>query len=137
MSHYKGNNLYVSFGGTVISGDQRSLSKTGSVDTVDTTAGADTDKSYLTTLRDATFELTILDNGGDGSAVRRALAEGNGGTLIYGPEGTAAGKPKYECYALVTAFNTEYPYAGEVEFTVSLQKSGDWTANYEISGSTF
>ena len=135
--HYTGKNLYITFGGTVVSGDQRTLSKNGSVDTVDTTAGADTDKSYALTLRDATFEITILDNAGDGSTIRRALAEGNSGTLVYGPEGTVAGKPKYECYAYVTSFNTEYPYAGEVEFQVSLQKSGAWTYNYEISGSTF
>jgi len=135
--HYTGKNLYITFGGTVVSGDQRTLSKNGSVDTVDTTAGADTDKSYALTLRDATFDITILDNGGDGSAVRAALHEGNSGTLIYAPEGTAAGKPKYECYAHVTSFNTAFPYDGEVEFQVSLQKSGTWTYNYEISGSTF
>jgi len=137
MGAYTGKNLYITFGGTVVSGDQRTLSKNGSVDTVDTTAGADTDKSYELTLRDATFDITILDNGGDGSAVRAALYEGNSGTLIYAPEGTAVGKPKYECYAHVTSFNTSYPYDGEVEFQVSLQKSGAWTYNYEISGSTF
>lgn len=137
MTAYTGKNLYISFGGTVVSGKQRTLSKNGSMDTVDTTSGADTDKSYATTLRDATFDITILDDGTAGANARQALAEGNSGTLIYGPEGTATGKPKYECYAHVTSFNTSYPYDGEVEFQVSLQKSGNWTSNYEISSSTF
>lgn len=135
--HYTGKNLYITYGGTVISGDQRTLSWDYSVDTADTTAGADNDKSYIATIRDVTISVTILDNGTDGSAVRRALAVGGTGELIFAPEGTASGKPKYGCGVICQSLSTEYPYDGEVEFEVEFQRSGAWTYHYEDSGSTY
>lgn len=141
MAKYTGSALYANFiysGGTVaLTGTQRTLSYEATIDTVDVTSGADTEKSYLTTLGDATMSMTILDNASAGSAVRRACARGNYGTLTWGPEGSAVGKPKYSCAAWVTGFSTEYPYDGEVEFEVSFQKDGNWISNYEISGSTY
>lgn len=137
MAHYVGRNLYVTYGGTVISGDQRTLSWDYSTDNADTTAGADTDKSYIATIKDVTISMTILDNGTDGSAVRRALAVGGTGALVWGPEGTATGKPKYSCNVICNSLSTEYPYDGEVEFEVEFQRSGSWTLHYEDLGSTW
>lgn len=140
MAHYTGSALYITFGAgtTVLSGDQRTLDVENTMDTVDTTAGADTDKSSLPTLRDATFKVTLLDNGTAGSAVRAACAvSGTQGTFTFGPEGNSSGKPKYSCLAYVTGYNTSYPYDGEVEIEVTFQKTGSWITNYELSGSTF
>ncbi len=137
MAHYTGKNLYLSFGGTVLSGDQRTVSWDYTVDTVDVSAGADSDRDYLATLKDATISATFLDNSTAGSALRRACYVGGTGELIIGPEGTATGKPKYACVALVTSFKPEYPYDGEVLFDVGWQRCGAWTSNYEDSGSVF
>ena len=108
------------------------------IDTVDTSAGSDTDRSFITTLRNSSGELSILDAGGaDGSAVRRTLARGNHGTLTVGPEGTAVGKPKYVVPVHITAFSTEYPYDGVVEFSANWQGDGAFTSDFEALGSTF
>ena len=50
MAHYVGSQLYVSFGGTAMNAAHRTFDVGRTVDTVDTTSGADTDKSYLATL---------------------------------------------------------------------------------------
>lgn len=137
MAHYTGKDLYVEFAGQAITGDQRTMTVNRSLDTVDTSAGADTDRSHVATLADADFSLTILDNGTAGSAIRQALKLNAAGTLTYGPEGTATGKPKYQCVATVTGFNTAYPFDGEVEYDVSLNKNGAWVLNFEDSGSVW
>src|SRR3990167_3380247 len=126
MGHYVGKNLYVTYGGTVISGDQRTLSWDYSTDSADTTAGADVDKSSITTTKGVTISMTILDNSTAGSTVRRALAVGGTGQLIWGPEGTASGKPKYGCGVNLMSLSTDYPYDGEVEFEVEFERSGAW-----------
>jgi hypothetical protein len=137
MTHWTGHALYVSFGGTAITGDQRTFSKNEKIDKVDITAGDDDDRDYLTTIKDVTMAMTILDNSTAGSAVKSALAIGNAGTLLIGPEGTASGKPKYTCVAFVESNDTEYPYDGEVEFNVTFQRQGAWSAHYELLGSTW
>lgn len=137
MPHYTGKNVYATYGGTLITGDQRSLSWDYSADSVDTTAGADNDKSSITTVKGVTISMTILDNSTAGSATRRALAVGGTGQLIWGPEGTTTGKPKYGCGVNLMSLSTEYPYDGEVEFDVEFERSGAWDYNYEDSGSVW
>lgn len=137
MAHYVGKDLYVSFGGTVINAAHRAFDVNRSVDTVDTTAGADTDKSYLATLKDGTMKLTLLDDNTAGTASRRALTVGGTGVLMWGPQGTAVGKPKYGCDAIVTAFSESYPYDGEVQIDIEFQKTGSMTYDYDGSGSTW
>ena len=138
MAHYTGKDVYISYKGTAVSGDQRTMSVNESMDTAETSAGADTDRSYLATLKDAKFDITVLDNGTAGSAIRALLAVGTAaGTLLYAPNGTAAGMPRYRCQAFVTSFTVDYPYDGEVEIEVEWQRSGAWTYNYEVSGSVF
>lgn len=147
MAAATGSGLYVKYtygtskgtlsGTATLSGKQRNLSNDSTIDTVDVSSGADTEKSFLTTLGDATFTLTMLDDFLGGSATHRACARGNHGTLEWGPLGTATGNPKYSCMAFVTGFSTEYPYDGEVEYEVEFQKDGAWITNFEISGSTY
>lgn len=54
---------------------------------VDKSAGADTDMTYIKTLRDATLRASLLHDGGTLLGVQ--LATGNQGTLVIGPSGTA------------------------------------------------
>jgi len=137
MAHYTGSDLYITYGGTELSGDHRNFEVSYTVDLLDASAGDDDSKSYVPSLKDANFRLTILDNGTAGSAVRQALVMGGTGTLEYGPEGTATGKPKYSCPVIVNELRTAYPYAGLVEITVGFQRNGDWVEHYEDMGSTY
>lgn len=135
MAHYTGKDLYIEFGGQAVGDSEyRSLSVDRQIDTVEVSAGADTDKSYLTTLRDASFSLTYVDENASGTLVNQALYEGAYGTLVWGPQGTASGKPKFSCAAWVTSVSAGMEYNAEVTRDVSLQKDGDWIENYDISG---
>lgn len=137
MAHYTGKDLYIEFAGESFNTDYRSLSVDRQIDTVEVSAGADTDKSYLTTLRDATFSVTYVDENASGTVVNATLYEGAYGTLTWGPEGTASGKPKFSCAAWVTSVTAGLEYATEVTRDVSLQKDGDWIENYDLSGDTW
>ena len=137
MAHISGANLYVEFAGVQISGDQRSLSFDESINIIDTTAGADTDESHVTGTRSATISLTVLYAGTDGSAAEQVLYAGNSGTLTWGPEGTASGKPKYSCVATCDGMSPNFPFDGEVTFDASFTKNGDWLSHWNKDGSTF
>jgi len=128
-NRYTGKNLYAEFicpaGTILLTGDQRSLSVDREADMVDVTAGDETDKSYTSRLKDGTAEVTVLDQGSVlATGLEAAMPEGTSGTLLYAPQGTAAGNPKRGFAAIVQSISTEYPYDDVVEYTISFQKSG-------------
>ena len=128
-SRYTGKDLYAEFicaAGTIqLTGDQRTLSVSRDVDTVDITAGSEDDKSYLATLKDGTAEIEILDQADvAATGIEQAMPEGTSGTLIYAPQGTQSGKPKRGFAAIVTGVDIEYPYSDVATIRISFQKSG-------------
>lgn len=137
MPHASGSAVYATFGGVVITGDQRSIDWSETIKTIDVTAGSDLDEDHVTGTRSGTIKMSILYNGADGSAAEQALHVGASGTLQWGPEGTAAGKPKYTCVATVTDNNDSGPYDGELMFDVDFLKKGGWIDNWKHSGSTW
>lgn len=128
-NRYIGKDLYAEFicsAGTItLTGDQRTLSVDRSVDLEDITAGDESDKTYLATLKDGTAEIEVLDQAATGATgIEAALPEGTSGTLIYGPKGNTSGKPKRGFAAFVNSISVEYPYSGVVSYRISFQKSG-------------
>lgn len=126
MTQYTGSALVVTFAGTVISTRQRSLKTKAESDLAEQTAGNDTVKSYLPTLKDGDAELEVLDVTGGTAAtdVYNLCAPGTSGTLIWQPEGTATGKPKHTvATAIVKSRETEYPYSDVVKMTIAFQFS--------------
>lgn len=114
-------------GGTAtLSGDQRTVSLSPSVDFADTTAGSDARRTRLPTLKDASVSYSGLAQGG-GTATEDALAEGNQGTIILQPEGTAAGKRKYTIGAFSQGAKYNYPYSDVVEMTCDFVGDGNYT----------
>ena len=138
MAHFAGDAAYIEFAGIELNTDYRNFDGDRSIDKSETTAGADTDKSYLPTIRDGTFKMTFVqDNSASGTAVVGTLYEGSEGTLIWGPEGTATGKPKYSCVAFVESLSTPLKYNEATMRDVTFQKNGSWLLNFEISGSVW
>jgi len=127
MTEYTGSALVGSFiysGGTVVfNTDYRSLTSAPTVGLVDASAGSDTDKTYLTTLKDGKYSLKLVAQTG-GTVLETALTEGNSGTLIIGREGTASGKPKETVPVIVMGPQFNYPYDGIVEISCDFQKNG-------------
>lgn len=144
-----GKNLYVQWvyttagkGGAVsgtvtLEGRYRSFKFNRSLDKADITAGNDSDKQYLDTIKDKTADFKMLYQGTAGSAVHRSLAIGNWGSLIWGEEGTATGKPKYGMVCFVDKADREDKYDSEVEFDVTWQGSGAMLFDFESSGSVW
>lgn len=97
-------------GTTSLAADYRTVTWNPSITYEDVSAGSDTQVGRLTTLKDATASITLVQQTG-GTAVIAALAPGNGGTLIIQPEGTATNKRKitFPCYC--DGASSEQPYA--------------------------
>lgn len=137
-NRYTGEALYISLGAVVISADYKSLGVSESMDTVDVTAGSSLDRTHIPTLRAVEFSLDVYQVIGlGGTALRAKFATGVQGELIYGPEGTAAGKPKYACLVTVTSSDISYPFDGSISMSVTMMRNGAWTANFEHSASVF
>ena len=130
MSAFAGSSLVVDWiqiaATTTLTGDQRSFSMTPSIAFIDETAGADSHKKYIPSIKDssATFEAVLqAGTGAGGTSVfgGTILTEGNLGTLLIYPEGTAAGKTKYtwQCYS--QGVSMTMPYADVISVTVNFQ----------------
>ena len=118
-----GDAYYLLFNGHVLNTNYRSTSHTETIDTVDQSAGADTVKTYLTTLKDGTKQATIKHKAGD-TAVWGWVVPGEEGTLEWGEEGTTAGKPRHYANAIVMSRAQSASYSDLVTIDVSWQFSG-------------
>ena len=127
MAEYTGKDMHISWvysGGTVVlSSDYRTFGEAPTIGMVDASAGSDTYRTYLTTLKDGTFEYAGVHQTA-GTVLKAALAAGTYGTLIVGPEGTAVGKPKMTVPAIAMGPQMSYPYDGIVEISVTFQQNG-------------
>lgn len=125
-----GKNLaifYVTSAGTVeLSGSQRSLEIEEEQEFVDATAGADDYRVNAPTVKMISAEVEILvETLAAGSAVLDAVQPGTAiGTLFWGREGTAAGKPKDGFEASVSAAPLSLPYDDVVTISVSFVNRG-------------
>lgn len=112
---------------TVITGDHKSFTYTPSINLIDATAGADANKNYIPGVRDGTwtFNATLQDgSSAGGTSTFSTLAEGNIGTLIVMPEGTAAGKTKITLPSISQGAAYSIPYDNVIEMTVNGQQNG-------------
>ena len=114
-------------GGTVnLATDYRSVSVKENVDTAETTAGADTHKTFLPTIKSATIDYSGLFPTG-GTALYAALAAGMTGTLTVAPEGTASGKVSHAYPAICLGATYDTPYSDVVTINVTFQTTGAWS----------
>ena len=125
-----GKDAYISWvwtGGTLnLNTDYRSVSVKENVDTAETTAGADTHKTYLPTIKSATIDYSGLFPTG-GTALYAALAAGMSGTLTVAPEGTASGKVSHAYPAICMGATYDTPYADVVTVNCTFQSTGAWS----------
>lgn len=114
-------------GGTIsFAADERSVSWSPSVETVDATAGADTVRKRLTTFKDATASISMVDQT-NAAGTASALDAGVSGTLIIGPEGTATGKRKITFPSFSQGAKYSWPFDGVAEITCDFMANGAYT----------
>lgn len=123
-----GKDLYMTFGGTVLSGDFTTVSVAEEADLADVTAGAETVHYYLFTRSDGTLDLESYFNQASGGSAERAVIDpGDAGTLIIGPRGTETTYPKWTCTrALVKTRRLDYPFDTGARMRVTFQFSAAW-----------
>lgn len=140
MGHAAGSALYAHFihaGGTVVlTGDQRSMSWDDTQSFADTTAGSDAATSQVTTTYSVTGSFDFLDNG-ESEAYASIMFPGASGTLVWGPQGTATGKPKYELPIDWEGMSNSAEYSSEITKSATWRNNGAWVSNYARSGDTW
>jgi len=123
MAGITGSALYLAFGGVVLDTDYRSFGPSEEVGVVDQSAGADTARTYLTTLTDGTGSSAIVLQASD-TTTWGAVALKTEGTLEWGEEGTTAGLPRHYVNAIVTGRSKDISYADVIIATIAWQYSG-------------
>jgi hypothetical protein len=123
MTKYSGSDLYITFGGTVISDHGASLDVPEEHEAPDVTAFGDDDGEYVpggVTHRKATFE------GFDDSTetVYDALAPGTEAELVYQPQGNVAGDPTHTVTAIVTKRERGFKIGDKVALKAEFQLTG-------------
>lgn len=126
MTKYSGAALYLEFAGTNISSTRRTLDMTHNMEKADSTAGADQYRNFVSTVKmiEASAEILSLTHATGGSAQVAALQAGALGTLIWAPEGTATGKPKWGFYAMLEEISPAYPFDDVVVYKAKFSMAG-------------
>lgn len=140
MATLNGNDVYVTLGGTDVSGYWTGeVSRNVTNNIVEVTAGAGTDwVERLDGINDYSLSLDIVYDITDVSTYLARLKPGTVQTLVYGPEGNTAGKPKDEVSVIVASVDGPNPTINKdmVMFSLSLQGAATPTAWIE-NGDTF
>lgn len=127
MAAFSGSALYLAWvysGGTItLHGDFRQFDWTPTLSLIDSTAGSDTFREYIGGIGEGGDISASLVMQASGTALISALARAAVGTILYGPEGTATGKPKSTIPAISKGPAYSQPYDDVVEFKVSWQQS--------------
>ena len=114
-------------GTTILSGDYRTFTYTPSIELLDETAGADTNRQRVSYMKDGQAAMTALmqsGSGAGGTAMAAALVEGAVGTLEWNLEGTAAGKVKNYIPAISMGCPVTMPYNNFIELSPTWQQNG-------------
>ena len=131
---YSGSALVVTWfqgsGINIISGDQTNFDYTPSIDLIDATSGADTNKVYINGVKDGQATMAAYFQSGTnlrGTATWTTLTEGYAGTLQWQPQGAGTGTPKYSMPAISQGVGISYPYNDKVTASCSWQQTGTRT----------
>lgn len=134
MPAYSGTNLDVKWlygsGTVVLGGDYRQFNYNPSIELLDETAGSDPAQVFIPWLKSGQANFTSLvqsGTGAGGTLMTVSLAEGNFGTLIVSPNGTASGSQKMTIPAYAQGPQWNVQYNALTEISVNFQQSGSRT----------
>ena len=122
--HGKGTDFSVD--GNNISTYTDSVSLDRNIDTAETTAFGDDDRTYIAGLRGHTFTASgHWDSTLDGYAI--GMDDGAVVAFEYGPEGSTAGDVKYSGNALITNYSQSSGVGDKASWSASFQVTGSVT----------
>lgn len=108
-------------GSYTLSGDQTAFSHDIKLDTVDVSAGSETERSFKDTLSSLDWTLSIFD--ADQSYLDNIQPRAYG-KLIVRKEGTGTGKDQFSFNTWITGYKEDMPFDGALEIEVSGQRDG-------------
>ena len=136
-----GKNAYLSLDGTAgtlvdISNTLNEISMPQEIETAETTAFGNGDKTYITGLGDATISLSGMFDATTDTLIAGDIANLKSGsvsslTFEYGPAGSVAAQPKFTGEALITSYEVSSPVGDVVTYSLELQVTGG------VTGTTF
>lgn len=127
-----GKNAQFEIGGTNLSNTLNEISMPREIETAETTAFGDQDKTYITGLSDATVSLSGMFDATVDGAISTLITNLKSGSIAsasfaYGPSGSASAKPKFTGNALITSYEISSPVADVVTYSLELQVTGGVT----------
>jgi hypothetical protein len=128
MAEYSGRNAIGTWvtasGTTTLTGNQRTITYTPTVDLFDATAGADVNKTYVVGQKDGQLAISMLGQT-TGSATLAQFVEGMIGTISnLATEGTAVGSPTKTFPAICLGVTETAPYSDVTTWDISWQQNG-------------
>ena len=136
-----GKNAYLSLDGTAgtlvdISNTLNEISMPREIETAETTAFGQNDKTYITGLGDATISLSGMFDATTDTLIAGDIANLKSGsvsslTFEYGPAGSVSAQPKFTGEALITSYEVSSPVGDVVTYSLELQVTGG------VTGTTF
>jgi hypothetical protein len=128
MAAYSGSALQVvwnySGGSLIMEADFRTFTYTPAVDLYEQSAGADVAKSYLSGIKSGQASFSGVEQAGSFATFGSLCGEGVVGTIVYKPEGTAAGKLHGTIPAICMGYSYNQQYNNVVEVSVNWTQNG-------------
>lgn len=136
-----GKSAYFALDGTAgslvaISNTLNDITMPRAVETAETTAFGDSDKTYITGLGDATISISGMFDATVDTMLNGDIANLKSGSVAslsfeYGPAGSVASNPKFTGEALITSYEIGSPVGDVVTYSLELQVTG------AVTGTTF
>lgn len=98
-----------------------------SIETAETTAFGDSNKSYVIGLRDSTISISGMHDPTVDAQLTGALGNATALDFLYSPEGNVTGDVTYSGAAFITSYEVGSPVGDVVTFSCELQVSGPVT----------
>lgn len=119
-----------------ISDTLNEISMPRAIETAETTAFGQNDKTYITGLGDATISLSGMFDATVDTQIAGNITNLKSGSVSslsfeYGPTGSASTRPKFTGEAIITSYDISSPVGDVVTYSLELQVTG------AVTGTTF
>ena len=131
-----GKNAQFELAGSNLSTTLNEISLPREIETAETTAFGDQDKTYIVGLSDATVSLSGMFDATTNTAINTIISNLKSGSIAsasftYGPSGSVATSPKFTGEALVTSYEISSPVGDVITYSLELQCTG------AVTGTTY
>lgn len=126
MAFVHGSKAVITVNSVALTAYVDEVSFDGSVETAEVTVLGNTGKAYIPGLEDGSFKLAgKFDPVADAAFV--AMNQVASLPVVYGPQGSTTGLPKYTCNAILSKYSLKTGVSGAGSFDADFQISGGWT----------